>query len=220
MGLFKFCFLLLFLASTSARSQVIDSASSGLPRSFHDDALNITYFYPTPFTAVEDPPVPGASKCAQNVLTTNAINRIGSSSFTVSRLDTTCVGTPGDVNALPSFVRGQIWSQLREYGTPTITREPLRYIVSGRPAYISMASVSFPHGKTTETTYAAKACALSVIPDRRHKKSDPVDPNGHILCFDFTTDNADLVSSMLSFVIQFANDPPEPLFLASAQPKH
>jgi len=203
----------------NATSQVIDSPDSGATRSFRDESLNITYFYPAPFTAIEDPPVPGASKCAQNVLTTNAINRIGSSTFTVSRLDATCAGTPADANALAPFVRGQIWSQLREYGTPVITREPLRYFVDGRPAYISLASVTFPHGKHDQTTYAAKTCALGAVPEKRRKK-DPVDQNSHILCFDFTTDNADLVSSMLSFVVQFADDPPEPVFLSTAQPKH
>jgi hypothetical protein len=191
-------------------------AGAALPQSFHDDALNITYFYPVQFALA---PAPAAdTACSQTTLLANAITRIGASSFTVSTVDNTCPDRPRDAAALGPFIRGQIWNQLRQQGVPAITREPLRYLLGGRPAAITLASATTP-GKVPHTTYAAKACALGEVPSKHRKKSDPVAPAGRVLCFDFTTDNGDLVSMMFSFIIQFGDNPPEPLFLASAQPK-
>jgi hypothetical protein len=189
-----------------------------MPQSFHDEALNITYFYPPQFTPIPDPPTTESANCGRTTLLAHANNRIGNSSFTLSTVDHACADTPKDAAALLPFVRGQILNQLKPFGTPAITREPMRYVLDGRPAAITLASVAAP-GKAPHSFYAGKACAMSTIPPKHRKKSDPPDPADHVLCFDFTTDNADLVSNMLSFIVQFGNDPPEPLFLASAQPR-
>src|SRR6267154_1859487 len=59
--------------------------------------------------------------------------------------------------------------------------------------------------------YAAKACVLGNIPVKPKKKSDPVDPTRHVLCFDFTTLHKDLYTLMFAFSMQFDNDPPQPM---------
>ena len=43
--------------------------------------------------------------------------------------------------------------------------------------------------------YAAKACALSDIPSAGREKYDPTEV-GRVLCFDFSTEDCDLMSSM------------------------
>jgi hypothetical protein len=63
--------------------------------------------------------------------------------------------------------------------------------------------------------YAAKACALGTVPLRTRKKSDPVEPVTHILCFDFTTQNSGMLNQMFSFIVQFGNSPLEPMFPGS-----
>ncbi len=191
-------------------------AGAALPQSYHDNALNITYYYPAQFAPAPEPAA--ATACSQTKLLAKAITRIGASTFTVSTVDNTCPDRPRDAAALAPFIRGQIWKQLRQQGVPAITREPLRYLIAGRPAAITLASVTI-EGKAPHTIYAAKACALGDVPGKHGKKSDPVDPASPVLCFDFTTDNGDLVSTMFSFIVQFGDNPPEPLFLASAQPK-
>lgn len=191
-------------------------AGAALPRSYHDDALNITYFYPAQFAPAPEPAT--GTACSQTTLLTKANTRIGASTFTVSTVDNTCPERPRDAAALGPFIRVQIWKQLRQEGVPAITREPLRYLIGGRPAAIALAAVT-TQDKVPHTTYAAKACALGNVAGKHRKKSDPVDPASPVLCFDFTTDNSDLVSLMFSFIIQFGDNPPEPLFLASAQPK-
>jgi hypothetical protein len=71
-------------------------------------------------------------------------------------------------------------------------------------------------GKVARTTYAAKACALASIPVKARKKdSKPVEPISRVFCFDFTTQNNDLLNLMFSFIIQFNNDPLTPVFPAS-----
>jgi hypothetical protein len=85
-----------------------------------------------------------------------------------------------------------------------------------------MASVSIPPAahQASRTIYAAKACALGSIPARRRKKSDAAGSIRRVLCFDFTTQNIDLIDLMFSFIIQFDDDPPEPLFPGGVHPKY
>jgi len=88
----------------------------------------------------------------------------------------------------------------------------------GRPAAIILASVPMraTSGKAARTTYAAKACTLASIPIKAHKKdSKPVEPVSRLFCFDFTTQNNELLNLMFSFIIQFNDDPLTPVFPAS-----
>jgi hypothetical protein len=119
---------------------------------------------------------------------------------------------------LGPFIREEILHQLEQYGEPSVTQEPTRYNIDGRPAAIILASVSMPEtsGKVARKTYAAKACALASIPVKARKKdSKPEGPISHVLCFDFTTQNSDLLNLMFSFIVQFDNDPLTPMFPAS-----
>jgi hypothetical protein len=203
-----------------------DQANSNLPKSFHDDALNITYFYPPHFvpvpSAAATASVSDTARCVRTTLAANSVIPAGFSSFVVSTIDNTCPDALREATLLGPFVRMQILRQLKRYGKPTITREPTRYTIDGRPAAITLASVPMPltSDKVARTTYAAKACALGSIPVKRRKKSEPVEPLSRVLCFDFTTENSGLLNLMFSFIIQFDNEPPEPLFPGSVQPRH
>lgn len=208
---------LLLLVCASSPAQVTDQGHSNLPKSFHDDALNITYFYPPHF---ELAPVPAdtnansiSAKCVQTKLIANSGIPAGPSTFVLSVIDDTCPDQLREASSLGPFTRAQILRQLKQYGEPTISREPFRYVIDGRSAAITLASVSTSSESGHDRTiYAAKACALGSISVRRHKKSDPADLVHRVLCFDFTTQNRDLLDMMFSFIIQFDNDPPEPLF--------
>jgi len=119
---------------------------------------------------------------------------------------------------LGSFIREDILRQLKQYGEPNITQEPTHYIIDGRPAAIILASVPMraTSGKVARTTYAAKACMLASIPIKARKKdSKPVEPVSRVFCFDFTTQNNELLNLMFSFIIQFNDDPLTPVFPAS-----
>jgi hypothetical protein len=39
-----------------------------------------------------------------------------------------------------------------------------------------------------------------------------VGPISHVVCFDFTTQNSDLLNLMFSFIVQFDDGPLEPMF--------
>jgi hypothetical protein len=194
-----------------------------LPKSFHDDALNITYFYPAHFEPVTQP---GASsdavddKCARTTLTADSAIPAGPSSFVLTTIDPTCPELLRKATALGPFTRVQLLRQLKQFGEARISHDPTRYIIDGRPAAITVGSVSIPpadhHAKTI---YAAKACALSDIPSGGRKKSNQTDVD-RVLCFDFSTENSDLISLMFAFIIQFDNDPPAPLFPGSVQPTY
>jgi hypothetical protein len=206
-------FLLLFVCVT-ALSQPADLPNPNLPKSFHDEALNLTYFYPGRFTpdpeSIAPKPAADASpKCAHSTLFANSVTPAGTSSFVLSIIDNTCPNV-----LLGPFVREQILRQLKQYGEPTITQEPTAYLIDGHPAAIVLASVPMPataENKIPRTTYAAKACFLGNVPVKPHKKSDPVDPTRHVLCFDFTTQHSDLYTLMFGFSMQFDNDAPQPI---------
>jgi hypothetical protein len=214
--------LLLFLVCASALPQTpqsSDQPNPNTPKSFHDSALNVTYFYPGRFTP--DPesliPKPGADaapKCAHSTLFANSVSPVDTSSFVFSTIDNTCPNVLRGAILLGPFVREQILRQLKQYGEPTVTQEPTSYTINGHPASIVLASVPMPttaENKLPRTTYAAKACVLGNIPAKQRKKSDPVEPTRHVLCFDFTTLQSNLYTLMFSFSMQFDADPPQPM---------
>ena len=221
--------VLLFLACATGPltgQKPANEERANLPKSFHDDALNITYFYPAHFAPVTDQP--GVSSdavtdnCAKTVLVAESAIQAGPSSFVLSKIDHACPELLRKATALGPFTRVQLLRQLQQFGEANISHEPTRYIIDGRPAAISLGTVSIPSADhhPAKTIYAAKACALSDIPGGGHKKSDPTDAVGRVLCFDFSTENSDLISLMFAFIVQFNNDPPAPLFPGSVHPSY
>ena len=203
--------------------QLTDQERANLPKSFHDDSLNITYFYPAHFATVTYPPsVTDVSKCAETTLIAESAIKAGPSSFVLSKIDHACPELLRKATALGPFTRVQLLRQLKEFGEANISHAPTQYMIDGRPAAITLGSVSTPSAdhRAGKTIYAAKACALSDIPSGSHKKSDATNSAGRVLCFDFSTENSDLISLMFAFVVQFNNDPPAPLFPASVHPSY
>jgi len=221
--------LVLLFVCVSALSQTPDQSSAqtnpNLPRSFHDPDLNITYFYPGRFepdpasVAQNTSPASTSStttatpKCARSTFFANSVTPVDTSSFVLSTIDNTCPNVLRGATTLGPFIREQILRQLKQYGEPTVTQEPTRYTINGHPAAIVLASVPMPEaaGKIPRTTYAAKACFLGNVPVKAKKKSDPVDPTRHVLCFDFTTQHSDLYHLLFAFSLQFDNDTPQPV---------
>jgi hypothetical protein len=214
--------VLLLLACATGPVQLTDQERANLPKSFHDDALNITYFYPAHFAPAPDRPAVSADKCAETTLIAESAIPAGPSSFVVSKIDHACPELLRKATALGPFTRVQLLQQLKQFGEANISHESTRYVIDGRPAAITLGSVSIPPADhhAGKTIYAAKACALSDIPSGGRKKSDPSDSVGRVLCFDFSTENTDLISQMFAFIIQFDNDPPAPLFPGSVHPSY
>jgi len=184
---------------------------------FHDPLLGLSYSYPGRFAP--EPPVPPAKSepssppCVQPSLTASTTTTAGSTAFLFSTIDKTC---PAVLQAaqehLGSFTKEQVLRQLKRYGTPSITDDPSRYTIAGHPAAITLAwaqAPDTPSGKPGAVTYAAKACVLGSVP-AKSKKEPPVDIK-HVICFDFTTPQRDLLTLLLGFTIQFDNDPPQAL---------
>ena len=190
-----------------------------MPKSFHDPALNVTYFYPERFIA--DPPSQSSStsaaatpKCASSTLFGNSITPVDTSSFVLSTIDNTCPTVLHGATNLGPFVREQILRQLKQYGEPTVTQEPTLYTIDNHPAAIVLASVPMPptpDNRLPRTTYAAKVCMLGNVPIASRHRHDPVDPTRHVLCFDFTTLHQDVLNILFGFSMQFDKDAPQPI---------
>jgi hypothetical protein len=217
--------LLLFLVCVSALPETPAQTNPNLPQSFHDPDLNITYFYPgrfvpDPASVTQNSPQGSTSsttvatpKCARSIFFANSVTPVDTSSFVLSTIDNTCPNVLRGATTLGPFIREQILRQLKQYGEPTVTQEATRYTIDGHPAAIVLASVPMPQvaGKIPQITYAAKACFLGNIPVKAKKKSDPVDPTRHVLCFDFTTLHSDLYHLLFAFSLQFDTDTPQPI---------
>jgi hypothetical protein len=216
---------LLLLLCLTALPQPPDRSNPDVLERFHDDALNITYFYPSRFTPLPVPPTTAltsdTSKCVQPTLFANSITPINTSSFALSTVDNTCPNVLRSATQLGPFIREKILNQLKQYGQPSINQEPTSYTIDGRAAAVTLASVVMPatSGKVARTIYAVKACVLGSIPAKKRKKSEPVGPLSDVLCFDFTTQNSDLLNLMFSFIVQFGDAPPEPMFPGRVLPR-
>jgi hypothetical protein len=216
-ALFLLVFVCVVICAT-AQPQTPDQPNPNLPKSFHDSALSVTYFYPgrfvpDPESVAPKPAADAAPKCAHSTLFANSSTPVDTSSFVLSTIDNTCPNVLRGATLLGPFIREQILRQLKQYGEPTITQEPTNYAIDGHPAAIVLASVPMPEvkGKIPTTTYAAKACMLGNIPVKAKRKSTPVEPTRHVLCFDFTTQHGDLYTLMFGFSMQFDNDSPQPM---------
>jgi hypothetical protein len=211
---------LLLLACATTSPQATGDHGSGTLKSFHDDILNITYFYPANFVPAppaSTPALAGTSKCMQPTLFAYSVTPIENSSFALTTIDNSCPEILRAASQPGPFTREQIVRQLKQYGDPTIILAPTNYTIAGHPASITVASIAIPAdpGKVAPIIYAAKACALGSVPLRTRKRSDPVESLTDVLCFDFTTQNSVMLNQMFSFIIQFENTPPEPMFPGS-----
>ena len=130
-------FLLLLLRLT-ALPEPDDRSNPDVLKRFHDDVLNITYFYPSRFMAVPSPPstafTTGAPQCVQTTLFANSVSPIDISSFALSTVDNTCPDFLRRGTQLGPFIREEILHQLKQYGEPSITQEPTRYNIDGSAA--------------------------------------------------------------------------------------
>jgi hypothetical protein len=186
--------------------------------SFHDDALNITYFYSAHFVQEPSgaPVAPGdESKCIKPSLFANSAAE--RSSFTLYTIDDTCPELLRRATDLGHFTRERVLVQLKQYGVPTIIQAPLSYAIAGHPAAVAIASVTIAAsvGKAARTVFAAEACSLGNSESKKHKKSEPIDPVTHIVCIDFTTQDSGPPTQMFWLMIQFENGPLEPFFPAN-----
>jgi len=210
--------VLLSLGCAASFPCAIGQPNSGSIKSFHDEALNITYFYPATFVTAPPNSTPVAPlKCIKSTLFVHSVTPVGSSSFALSTIDNTCPQTLRSASELAPFTREQVLRQLKQYGEPEITQEPSRYAIAGHPAAITVALVTIPSApeKVAQVIYAARACALGNALVKARKKSDLTEPVTHVVCFDFTTQNGGMLTEMFSFIIQFGNAPLEPMFPGS-----
>jgi hypothetical protein len=219
-------FLLLFSLCATALPQTSGQPDPRIPKSFKDALLNVTYFYPGRFTP--EPPSLNPAKadatpqCAHASLSASSPTPTGSAVFVLSTIDNTCPNVlHGAATDLGAFTREQILRQLKRYGTPLITQEPTRYVIDGHPAIITVASAQ-PAPETqlnnllpVKVTYAAKACVLGNVPTKP-RKHEPAAPTKHVLCFDFTTQQQELLSLVYGFTVQFDDHAPQPLVPGSA----
>jgi hypothetical protein len=215
---FRSAVFVLFLSCIPAISQTAAPADPHAPKIFRDTALGVTYSYPGEFLAEKvvapvkaDPATP---RCVQSTLSGGSTTKLGSSVFVLSTMDDACPGVLLKASQqLEAFTKEQILRQLKSYGTPVVTQEPVRYSIDGHPAAITMGSAQPDQpqpGKTPVATYAAKACVLRNVAVKA-TKSNSAQPVKHVLCFDFTTQQKDLLPLMLGFTIQFDEDKPQSL---------
>jgi hypothetical protein len=221
-------FLLVVGASSHAQAPAATKKAPWSPdtmTSFRALDFDLTYSYPKDFIPADSKtpaptvyalpkPDPNAKDptCVHAPLSVGYTNGGGNSVLVFSIIDGSCPSILKDAQQLSTFTHAQILRQLKRYGVPTITKETTTYTIDGRPAAVTMASAhatETQRGDTLTMTYAAKACIFAepqpYNSDRRLK--EPPTP-GRVLCFDFTTQQRDLLAQMFNFPVQFGHRQP------------
>ena len=157
-------------------------------------------------------------QCVRSILTAGAQGNLGSSAFVVSVIDSTCPGVLKQAEQQGSFTRDQILRQLKGYGMASLTQEPFRYSIDGRPAAVTLA-MARPDDTTDapgrKSTFAAKACFLSNIPVKTSGKQNAA-TNNEVICLDYTTQNRELLTRLLSFTVKFGDGEMHPVVPGNA----
>jgi hypothetical protein len=223
---FRFAAFCAALLAVSCMAQTSSTPAPAL-RIFHDPALDISLGYPGEFTPVVGNPASGQSasksggdpQCVRSILTAGSQGNLGSSAFVVSVIDSTCPGVLKQAEQQGSFTREQILRQLKGYGMASLTQEPFRYSIDGRPAAVTLA-MARPDDTTDApgrkaTTYAAKACFLSNLPAKSSGKQNAAASN-EVICLDYTTQNHELLTRLLSFTLKFGDGEMHPVVPGNA----
>src|SRR5882757_513445 len=137
-------FLLLLLCLSALPQPSVRSNPDELRR-FHNDALNITYFYPSRFVPVPSPPSTAFStdtpQCVRPTLFANSVTPIDTSSFALSTIDNTCLDVLRRATQLGSFIREDILGQLKQWRTEDHPRaHPLHHRRPSRRHHLSLGS--------------------------------------------------------------------------------
>lgn len=209
--------LVLILLCAPVFAQVMTTSSADMIKSYHDAALDVTYFYPSQFvpsSLSSEDPVDTKPKCIQPALTTNVVSHVDTASFSVSTIDGTCPDVLASAAQLGPYTRLEVLRQLRQYGEASVILEPTRYRIDGHLAAVTLAAVQLAGhpSRSFQAIYAAKACAIGEAQDKKRRKSEPATPTKRVLCFDFTTRNIGQISEMYSFIVQFGSGQLAPVF--------
>ncbi|WP_263367661.1 hypothetical protein [Edaphobacter bradus] len=193
---------------------------------FRDPGLNMTFAYPAEFTPVMTGAAkaqasdkgPAAPQCVRSILSAGSESKLGSSAFVISAIDGTCPGALKQAEQQGWFTKEQILRQLKRYGTASLLQEPFHYTIDGRPAAITLGSARQDDtaviGVPVVTTYAAKACFRSIVPDKQ--KAGAKAQADEVICLDFTTQHRDLLTGILEFSVQFDDGMPHPIVTGNA----
>jgi len=194
-------------------------------RIFHDQALDITFAYPGEFTPVTTDSTKTQSssssepQCVRSLLSAGSESKQGSSAFVISIINNACPGVLKQAEQEGSFTREQILRQLKQYGMASLTQEPFRYSIESRPAAVTLAMAkpddASVGGGHVLPTYAAKACFLNNLPEHSSSKQASA-ASGEVICFDFTTQNRELLTRILSFTVKFGDGDMRPIVPGNA----
>lgn len=224
----RFAVLALALLAVSCFAQTSSTSPAPALRIFHDSALDLTFAYPGEFTPVVTDAAKtqssssngaGETQCVRSILTAGSESKLGSSAFVISVIDGACPGVLEQAEQPGSFTKEQILRQLKRYGTPSLTQEPYRYSIDGHPAAVTLGSAQpddpSANGGHAVTTYAAKACFLSKMPEHSTGKQSAA-PSGEVICFDLTTQHRELLTRILAFTVKLGEGETHPIVAGSA----
>jgi len=219
--------VLCMLLAVSSFAQTPSTTTPPALRMFHDPALDITFGFPGEFTPVVADPAKaqpatkgdkGEPQCVRSVLTAGSESKLGSSAFVISVIDSACPSVLKQAQQPGSFTRDQILRQLKTYGAASLTQEPFRYTIDGRQAAVTLAMAE-PNDTTMgmhkATTYAAKACFFSNVPAKSSGKQGAA-MSDQVICFDYTTQNRELMTRILSFTVKFSDQETHPVVPGNA----
>ena len=188
---------------------------------FKETDFRLTYSYPSKFVPADVASAAAATytlpakkspdaPCVEAPLSVGYTENNGNSVLILSIIGNACPSVFADASKLDRFTEDQVMRQLQRYGVPKLTHRAALFNIDGRPAAVATASARATEtqtGDTLNTTYAAKVCVYSQEPN--------INTLAHVICFDFTTQQRDLLPAMLAFPIQFGNGAPKPLVPAA-----
>jgi hypothetical protein len=194
-------------------------------KTFKAPDFDMTFIYPASFVPA-DPKATVASTytlpksrpanppCVQTPLSVGA-NTAGTPALVFSIVDDACPSILHDAQKLGDFVNTQILRQLKNYGTPAITKGPGLYTFDGRSAAVILASATTDAPQAV-ITYAAKVCMLANITAYTFGKvPSQLTAANSVICFDFTSRKQDLLTPLLNLPIIFGDSAPRAMVPAA-----
>jgi len=192
--------LVVFFAAAvcSAQAPAPVPAAAKPTTTYHSDAMNFDFIYPSSFTAPKGEADQKAGAGCVSVPVAVMDMRTGFNMIFVKRFDGGCLGKEATASGLGATVVAFLTDTLSQFGKPTVNSDT-GYEIASHSASVVTGSVKVLHARGDTIIYGAASCAIS---------------GKDVACFEFLSNDCPNVAVLAASGVKFTGGDVTPVIPA------
>jgi hypothetical protein len=199
-------FLFLIIAICCAQAPISASTPARPTTTYHSDAMNFDFVYPSSFTGPKDTAEDQGKSSEAGKTGPGCVSvpvavmdmRVSFNMIFLKRYDLACLGKEITAAGLGTAVANVLTDTLQGFGKPTLSSST-DYDITGRSASTVSGSVKVPHAKGKSVIYAAASCVIS---------------GKNVACFQFLSNDCPNVAALSASTVKFTDSLAAPIIPA------